>query len=269
MKTLYSMTHDAINTKINEDRTKMVEGFSRLGVLTEIDPPEMVETLICPDCGKNYMMTCYNNTGWIEQRKKLVAVCVSAPCIALAKFKKPKSSTPVQIDWKIHGIHPAYEDKTINNLRDMPSSVSGAMDFITSGKSCLTLTGESGTGKTHLAIATLKEFHLRTGKSAVFVHISDFLDQLRECQASNTNEYRVINQFASYSLLVIDDLGSTRGTDWQIEKTRELIQKRIGTTKTIITTNYTMDELQGTYGVIFMRRLSESSQAIPFKRRVK
>lgn len=107
--------------------------------------------------------------------------------------------------------------------------------------------GWSGVGKTHLAIAALKEL-LKRGHSGYFCEYGSLL---REIQSSyraenNVSEIRILDPILSAEILVIDDLGCIKPSDWvrdtigyilnsrYADGSRDLSQPRC----TIITTNY-------------------------------
>ncbi|MBO7673649.1 MAG: ATP-binding protein [Atopobiaceae bacterium] len=97
------------------------------------------------------------------------------------------------------------------------------------------LTGGIGTGKTWLASATLKAFMAKWTCSGRFITAADYID---ECREGNKEAYY------SPRVLVLDDLGKERASEYVTSCLFQLLDKRVSThRKTIITTNYTHREL--------------------------
>jgi len=100
--------------------------------------------------------------------------------------------------------------------------------------------GRCGVGKTHLAVAALKEM-VKKGASGLFY---DFRDLLKEIQDSynphtNTSELKILAPVFEADVLVLDELGAGRPTEWVQETITHIITKRYNDEKTtIITSNY-------------------------------
>lgn len=100
----------------------------------------------------------------------------------------------------------------------------------------LILCGKAGRGKTHLACAILNM--LKNDYTTGFAHIPTYLEQLRQ-GAGN------IQQLIAVDLLVLDDLGSERESDWALEKLLVIVDGRLNQFKpTVYTTNFNLDELE-------------------------
>jgi len=85
--------------------------------------------------------------------------------------------------------------------------------------------GPVGTGKTHLAVAIARELIETRGISARFFTIADLLARLRATYSKadgSESESEVLKQVFAADLVVIDELGAVRATDWAFEM-QELI----------------------------------------------
>ena len=101
--------------------------------------------------------------------------------------------------------------------------------------------GPCGVGKTHLAVALLKGVVTEKGDRCLFY---DFRDLLREIQASwnsvsQTSELEVLRPVLDADVLVLDELGANKPTDWVRDTIAHIINCRYNDKKlTIFTSNY-------------------------------
>ena len=91
----------------------------------------------------------------------------------------------------------------------------------------LVLTGLTGVGKTHLAVAIANK-RLEEGHPAFYAKVPDLLDHLRAAYAPNSNvSYdQRFEELKSAPLLILDGLGSQNSTPWANEKLDQLILHR-------------------------------------------
>lgn len=110
----------------------------------------------------------------------------------------------------------------------------------------LVLSGNHGTGKTHLAVA-IANFRLEQGRPAVFIVVPDLLDRLR-ATFSPTSDITYDELFESAretELLILDDLGAQSSTPWAQEKLYQIINERYNRRlATVITSNLRLDDME-------------------------
>jgi DNA replication protein DnaC len=105
----------------------------------------------------------------------------------------------------------------------------------------LLFTGSNGVGKTHLAVAVLIELMQSRGVRGQFW---DFHELIREIRGSydaetRTTELQVLEPVVDTPLLVLDDLGAWKMTDWMNDTLFYILNSRyLAQRATIITTNY-------------------------------
>jgi DNA replication protein DnaC len=119
----------------------------------------------------------------------------------------------------------------------------------------LLLYGPVGTGKTHLAVGILKEC-FRRGLIGTQMKVPDLLEEIRRGydSADHTKEDKARNTF----LVILDDLGAEKVTDWVREKLFSIIDHRYEKQKPlIVTTNCTPKELTERIGERITDRLRE------------
>jgi len=112
--------------------------------------------------------------------------------------------------------------------------------------------GKVGTGKTHLACAVAQAV-MQKGIPAKFINVVSMIAEIKE-------DFD-ISKFAEVELLIIDDLGKEKSTDWVCETVYGIINKRYEQMKpTIITTEKPMASMTSHYndkGKAILSRISE------------
>jgi DNA replication protein DnaC len=104
--------------------------------------------------------------------------------------------------------------------------------------------GSVGVGKTHLAIAVLKDLIEKKGVNCLFYESGSLLKAIQDSYnpVSQTSEMRVLAPVFQAEVLVLDELGATVPTNWVRDTLYQIINTRYNNKKlTIFTTNY-LDE---------------------------
>lgn len=129
------------------------------------------------------------------------------------------------------------------------------------------LCGKTGCGKTHLAVSTLrgkieratKPFKEYT-KQALFITVPELLFEIRQTfkDDSYETERSIVDKYSTVSLLILDDLGAEKATEWG-ESTLYLIIDRRNREQlwTIVTSNLTLPEIEQSLGARIASRLAD------------
>ncbi|HUZ45153.1 MAG TPA: ATP-binding protein [Terriglobia bacterium] len=99
--------------------------------------------------------------------------------------------------------------------------------------------GPTGSGKTHLGVAVLRELMLRKGVSCLYYDFLKLLKDIRDSYnpVSHTSELRVLGPVLEAEVLLLDDLTASDPTDWVRETLAYIISSRYNEKKvTLITT---------------------------------
>ena len=112
---------------------------------------------------------------------------------------------------------------------------------------CAFLAGEYGTGKTHLAIAALREWYAAHG-NGYFWKVPAFLQWVR--RQVYDEHYQLEDVIDPYchgqALVVFDDLGTENPTDWASEQLYLVLDSRYDLRlPTVLTTNRNLDLIDG------------------------
>jgi DNA replication protein DnaC len=113
-------------------------------------------------------------------------------------------------------------------------------DYPGSAEKGLLLMGPSGVGKTHLAVAALREL-IKRGHLGLFC---DYRELLKEIQASynpasESTEMGILEPIRTAEILVLDDLGASKPSAWVLDIIGLVLNARYNERRvTILTTNY-------------------------------
>jgi DNA replication protein DnaC len=115
-----------------------------------------------------------------------------------------------------------------------------AEEFPVGSEHGLLLMGPCGVGKTHLAVAALKQIVLR-GHRGLFYDYRELLKEIQDSYnaESQSTEMSVLEPVLETELLVLDDVGSSKPSDWVRETVGHILNTRYNEKRvTILTTNF-------------------------------
>jgi len=123
------------------------------------------------------------------------------------------------------------------------------------GKS-LYLWGPTGSGKTHLAIALMREDWIaKPSRRPVFVKAPMMLLEIRKAfstppsEQTGDSEQAIINRYSTADLLVVDDIGTEKVSDWAIQTLSVIIDQRYSEMRrTLVTSNLSLEDLSNRIG---------------------
>lgn len=144
--------------------------------------------------------------------------------------------------------------------------VSYAQSFSEHSDSIL-MTGETGLGKTHLALAIANEV-TKKGMGVVYISAPEMVSALEEYQFGREGILRDITPrlLSECDLLIIDDLGTEFVTSFSKSAVYTVFNSRISRGKpTIISTNFSLKELEQNYTDRFVSRVTGYCRRLHFE----
>jgi DNA replication protein DnaC len=207
-----------------------VGNVTQPSMLVDVSPPD--DAAVCEYCG---------GTGWkavVVGGDKRVTKC---SCVARER-----------VDYLLvqARIPKHYQNDSLSNFRtDGAQTAVGEALFKTRGfvhkypveKIGLLYFGPVGAGKTHLAIGAIKELIIEKGVSCIFYDYSELLKQIQNSYnpSVQTTELDILQPVFDAEVLVLDDFGGTRPTEWVSDAVSLILKTRYNQNRTvIITTNF-------------------------------
>ena len=187
---------------------------------------------VCPICG---------GSGWkiIESAKEKRAV--RCTCASHSRSERLLAQAH---------IPPRYSECDLanysaeNSQRGVASAKIAAAKFIEQypvDKTGLLLIGPSGVGKTHLSVAILRQLIVSKGIPCLFCDYRELLKQIQNSYnpSVQVTELELLQPVFSTEVLVLDDLGAVKPTEWVWDTVSVILNTRYNENRTtIITSNF-------------------------------
>jgi DNA replication protein DnaC len=182
---------------------------------------------------------CTCSTGRALDREHREAIAAALVVVQRARWERLWGQLPSKYQpWTLDTLRP--ESAKHRHLADRLER-----DWLPSDR-WLYLFGPVGTAKTGFAVGLGKRL-AQAGQSVGFQEVSDLLEHLRAAfgeKYDHENPSRRWESLFDVDVLILDDLGAERATDWAVEKLWQLIGHRHREERrTIVTSNLSLDQL--------------------------
>ena len=169
-----------------------------------------IEKNTCAGCGKEYDQPALI-TGFGVIIARYCPDCIDKE-ERRQKAIENKQKEKRKKEWLMDiGVKADYETATLGTYKAKTDSQKEALNACKSlkdgGIKKLILLGSNGVGKTHLACALVK---LMNGK---IITAYEMFALYRSCFSGQNSEIKLLHEFSSYPLLVIDEFGRTKGSE--------------------------------------------------------
>lgn len=206
---------------------------------TEPRGDEIGEVAVCPLCkGAGWLKRYHNGRNILDGCELLACDCKKDAMQHNAWAKARKHS----------GLPRMCHDQTLANFTqtNQPEAFRAAVEFCGDpGRGWLVLTGEAGTGKTHIAAGIVNRLLTTPGWRPLYYVVPDLLDQLRSISFREGQERdRDWKAIREASVLVLDDYGTEKGSEWADEALFKLLDYRYANRlPLVVTTNLLWEEM--------------------------
>jgi DNA replication protein DnaC len=226
-------------------------------VLDFQEPANFDEDDICPKCFGAGM--------------EVIAGKGARPCECRKKNSQNKLIEKSKVPKRYYNCHfQSYKASTQSQKHAFNYASTLAMEYPAVERGLL-LMGTVGVGKTHLAVSIIKGLTER-GFSSLFYEFGWLLKEIQDSYNPNTktSELKILSNIFNAEILVLDEIGASKPTDWVRDTMAHIINTRYNDRKlTIFTTNY-MDErksdkeetLEDRIGVRLRSRLFEMCRTV-------
>jgi DNA replication protein DnaC len=190
-------------------------------------------------------------TGWTVSAKDGISSADRCTCFAESQAEELQRNAQIPENYRnasFDSFHLPQDNPTaMRGLSDVMLAVmSYQRKYPDNEKPGLLLAGPPGTGKTHLAVAALRLL-LARGHEGIFFDYQNLLERIRAgySEALGTSSREAYRVALETEILLLDDLGAHRTTDWVEDTVTAIVTYRYNHRKPLIATTNLVDPDMG------------------------
>lgn len=245
---------------------------------------EETEGYTCEHCNK-YIAAITVEVPQLRIKNKILPTCECVVEREEAKIREAQNfakKREIEKLFSISNLGERFSKSTFESFLDRNGSETAykvAVKYVKTFKEwngeSLMLWGEPGNGKTHLAAAIVNELS-KKGYIVVFQSVPELLQRIRSTFNSENkeNETQIMRALLECDLLILDDIGAEKTTEWVEEKLFNIIDARYRKElPTLYTSNLEPKELKNQVGKRSYDRMVETSlivknEAVSYRREI-
>lgn len=193
----------------------------------------------CKDAQKYWNEYDMKKLQMLEEEKKLRMMQEFANKVD--KIIKNSKMSRRNLNYKFENFEVNSNNKKVyQSLKEYSEKLANSVE-----RKGLILVGNNGVGKTHLACSIANEL-IKDGIPIIYGTLINLLAELKNTYDvdNNISEMEIIKLYEKVDLLIIDDLGKEKPSEWGLEKLFTIINSRYeNNLPVIITTNYDQNSL--------------------------
>ena len=193
----------------------------------------------CKDAQKYWNEYDMKKLQMLEEEKKLRMMQEFANKVD--KIIKNSKMSNRNLNYKFENFEVNSNNKKVyQSLKEYSEKLANSVE-----RKGLILVGNNGVGKTHLACSIANEL-IKNGIPIIYGTLINLLAELKNTYDvdNNISEMKIIKLYEKVDLLIIDDLGKEKPSEWGLEKLFTIINSRYeNNLPVIITTNYDQNSL--------------------------
>ncbi|HEX3743194.1 MAG TPA: ATP-binding protein [Bryobacteraceae bacterium] len=207
----------------------------------------MPSDAVCPKCG---------GTGFIITEHANLSGAAPCDCRALARAARLEDRSQIPSLYRQASFDnfliPGNENPSAR--RELTTVLLAVKQFVrdfpNEKRPGLLLIGETGCGKTHLAVAALREI-IAKGFEGVFSNYQELLNTIKAGYdpAMNSSSREVYQSALDAEVLLVDDLGANRTSDWVEDTINSIVTYRCDNRKPLLATTNMPDPDAGSVTV--------------------